>query len=484
MRAILGQKAYSLKHDIVRARAIFASRSVLIAGVLLSVVVLSLAAGYVVGADRKFVALAIFGPLAAIPAFFLISKYFRWMLLILPIAAMAIPLDIPTGTYTRIPISLVLAIVLCGVWIASMMIRKNWRLTPSPVNWPMLVFCMACTISLIWGIAWRDPILRMNIFSNFINVQIASLVTYAVSISVALLIGNFWQKEGHIKYLFGCFLFFGSLMTIFQILKIEHGILADRGLWGLWTVIPAYALLIAHPGLNWRWRVLLLALIVANLYQTMLVNLLWKSGWIPTVIAIFAATFLRSWRWFLVLVIASVLLVYVQQDFFHRMIEAELEEGADGRVGMWEINLRVVGDHWLFGTGPAGYAPYYMTYYPHDARSTHNNYLDIIAQFGVVGSIIWLWFAVASTREGLRLYRDAPPGFLKTAALTVVSGWIGAQASMFFGDWILPFAYNQTITGFKYTVYSWFFVGVLISLRHMIERQRATDRKINQTSNI
>lgn len=475
MHVIFDRQAPGLKSDRARGQSILASRWFLIASALFGVIGLSLAAGYVIGADRKIVALAIFGPIAAIPALFFISRRFRLMILLLPIAAMAIPLDIPTGTYTRIPVSLVLAMALCGIWITSMAMRKNWTLSPSPINRPMLAFCVACAISLIWGIVWRDPILRMGIFSNFINVQLASLITYSVSIGVALLIGNFLQNEGYIKYFIGCFLVLGSLMTIFQILKIEHGILADRGLWGLWTVIPAYTLLIAHPGINWRWRALLLVLIIANLYQTMLVNLLWKSGWIPTVIAIFAATFIRSWRWFLVLVIAAVVLVYVQQDFFYQMIEEELNEGADGRVGMWEINLRVVGDHWLFGTGPAGYAPYYMTYYPHDARSTHNNYLDIIAQFGVVGSVIWLWFAIASTREGLRLYHDAPPGFLKTAALTVVSGWIGAQASMFFGDWILPFAYNQTITGFKYTVYSWFFVGFLISLRHMIERQRATE---------
>lgn len=479
MRTMLNQKRHHLKSSLTARRPLPVFRSFLMVGVLLGIVGLSLAAGYVVGADRKFVALAIFGPLAAIPVFFLVSRHFTYAILSLPIAAMAIPIDIPTGTYTKIPISLVIATMLCGIWIMSMAIRNNWRLAPSPINRPMIVFCIACTISLIWGVVWRDPILRMDIFSNFIIVQIASLIAYAVSVGVALLVGNFLRNEGQVKYLIGCFLFFGSLMTIFQILRIDHRTLTDRGLWGLWTVIPAYALLIAQPRLRLRWRLLLLALIVANLYQTILINLLWKSGWIPTVIAIFAATLIRSWRWFVVLAVAVIVLVYTQQDFFNQMIETELNEGADGRIGMWEINLRVVGEHWLFGTGPAGYAPYYMTYYPYDARSTHNNYLDIIAQFGVVGSIIWLWFAFASTREGLRLYREAPPGFLKTAALTTVSGWIGAQASMFFGDWILPFAYNQTINGFKYTVYSWFFVGLLISLRQIIERHKATQTVSN-----
>jgi hypothetical protein len=120
-----------------------------------------------------------------------------------------------------------------------------------------------------------------------------------------------------------------------------------------------------------------------------------------------------------------------------------------------------------------------MTYYPHDARSTHNNYLDIIAQFGVVGSLIWLWFAAVSTIEGLRLFREAPPGFLKALALAAISGWIGAQASMFFGDWILPFAYNQTITGFKYTVYTWIWLGMLISIRTILTRQQTQENVSN-----
>jgi hypothetical protein len=41
---------------------------------------------------------------------------------------------------------------------------------------------------------------------------------------------------------------------------------------------------------------------------------------------------------------------------------------------------------------------------------------------------------------------------------------------MFLGDWILPFAYTQTIGGYKYTVYSWIFLGTLISVRQLLDR--------------
>jgi hypothetical protein len=33
---------------------------------------------------------------------------------------------------------------------------------------------------------------------------------------------------------------------------------------------------------------------------------------------------------------------------------------------------------------------------------------------------------------------------------------------------VLPFAYNQGVGGYKYTVYSWLFLGTLISIRQLM----------------
>ena len=51
---------------------------------------------------------------------------------------------------------------------------------------------------------------------------------------------------------------------------------------------------------------------------------------------------------------------------------------------------------------------------------------------------------------------------------------------MMLGDWVLPFAYNQTIAGYKYTVYSWIFLGTLIALRPLIEAQRVRSEEQSQ----
>ena len=437
--------------------------------IIISMLALSAGAGVAVGLEKMIVALLFGIPTVALVGWLLLTRKFELLVLILPVTAMIAPIDIPTGTYSRIPIALMLTIVLCVVWFATMIVRKKWSFAPTSMNRPAVVFCIVCLLSFGWSSVWRDPVINMSNFGNFTVVQVASLLTFYASIGAAVLIGNFAQSELRLKFIFYAFIVIGTIMTVTELLHVNTGtLLTINGLWGLWTVLPAFCYLILQERVRWYTRILLIGVIALNLYQTIIVNLQWKSGWIPTIIGIYVAVFLRSKKWFAVLLLATVLAGYIGREELVAMTQAEEEEGADQRLGMWEINLRVVGDHWLLGTGPAGYAVYYMSYFPEDARSTHNNYLDIIAQFGIAGTIAWFWFAIAGTLEGLRLMKIAPPGFMRVLAWTATSGWIAAQSSMFLGDWLLPFAYNQTITGFKFTVYSWIFLGTLIAIRAIL----------------
>jgi hypothetical protein len=389
--------------------------------------------------------------------------------LALPLTALALPVNLPTGTDSLIPATLLLTWVLWGVWLVSMWLRNHWQFVHSPLNRPALVFCVICCISLVWGVVWRDPVLVR--YPKFIFVQVASLLTFLASVGASFLIGNFFRTEARLKYLVGAFLVCGSLMALTQLLGVQQVILNDRGLWGTWTIIVAYGLLIAQPSMRWRWRIALICVIIILLYLALVVNSSWFSGWMPMLCAMVVATWFRSKRMFFALFVVAAICIFLSQSFFAEIIEDDYAGGTNERPLMWEQNWQLIRDHWLFGTGPAGYALYYVTYFKDFARSTHNNYMDILSQFGVAGMLAWLWLIIVSVLEGRRLFRRAPPGFLKTMLLIATSGWIAAQVAMMLGDWVLPFAYNQTITGYRYTVYSWLFLGVLISIRSILDGQ-------------
>lgn len=449
-------------------------RRVLLALVVLLLFGYSAAIGVTAGLGETRLLLALLAlPVAGIGLGFA-GHYSRFLVLILSLTALTFPIfELGTGTASRLPLSLILTLGITGMWVANMYLY-GWRLASSPLNVPLILFGIICVISLVWGNIWRDPILIR--WDDFMVTQVGALMTILASLAAGLLIGNFIDRRWQIGFILGGFLVCGTLMTFSQMLRLDQRVLNDRGLWGLWYCAPLVGLIIAQPNIRWYWRLGLVALLGLHLYHVVIVNSLWVTGWLPTIVGIAAVVFLHSRKLFftLLLIVALIggpwVVGYVTQ-----VTQDNVEEGGLERLELWAQNWRVVRDHWLFGTGPAGYAIYYMTFFRDNARSTHNNYLDILAQFGFVGLGLWLWFAGLSLWEGWRLITRAPPGLLRTTAIVATGGWFAAMASMMLGDWVLPFAYNQGIGGFKYTVYSWIFLGLLISLRQILAaEERAT----------
>ncbi len=42
------------------------------------------------------------------------------------------------------------------------------------------------------------------------------------------------------------------------------------------------------------------------------------------------------------------------------------------------------------------------------------------------------------------------------------------MVGMMLGDWVLPFAYNQTIAGFDNAAFTWILLGAMVALFHMV----------------
>ncbi|MDN5272714.1 O-antigen ligase family protein [Chloroflexus sp. MS-CIW-1] len=452
-------------------------RPLVLGGFLSGLLVYSTLIGIMFGTNRQLIGLALLALPVLIVGFTLLLYRFEWFVLILPLTGLAMrPLAVPAGNGSELPISMLLTLALSGGWILSMITRRTWQLAPSPLNKPLLAMMAICIFSVPWGLLWADPIVDWWIMGNFRLAQIASLLSFLGLLSIPLLVGRFIQHEWQIKAYLGMFIVCGLLMTAAQTFGIDHVILVDMGLWGLWFALPLAGITYLQPGIHWRWKLIGTIILCWHLWLAALRNSLWISGWLPTIVGLFIMAFLTSRRIFFILLLAFALNLAVGPGRYYveQVINDNVEEGGLDRLEIWARNLWVVRHHWLFGTGVGGYAIYNMTYFRYDARSTHNNYFDILAQFGVVGSGIWLWFAIVSLYYGWQTIWMAPVGILRTTAIVATSGWAAAQFSMMLGDWVLPFLYNQGVPGYRYTMYSWIFVGLLISIRQMIKRQTET----------
>jgi len=91
-----------------------------------------------------------------------------------------------------------------------------------------------------------------------------------------------------------------------------------------------------------------------------------------------------------------------QTSLFHTRVNQAIVGGRvdlDVRLVLWDTALRMWRDHPWFGVGPGHYDHRYRTYRPPavqlQAEFAHNDYLNVLADWGLVGSVILLLALVA-----------------------------------------------------------------------------------------
>ena len=230
----------------------------------------------------------------------------------------------------------------------------------------------------------------------------------------------------------------------------------------------ALALALFNRRLHWAWRAALLVYAAGWVYWGFVLRTSWLSGWVPAFAAVAVIAFLRSKWLFVVLVV--VIVVGAGGYYLRTQFQQEAEVSGVTRLAAYEVNWRVTSKHLLFGTGPAGYASYYMSYFPMEGMATHSNYIDIIAQTGIVGSFFILWFFVVQVWNGykLRIGLKNHGDFAESLSVAVVAGTVGCVIAMALGDWLFPFAYTQGIVGFDAAMINWFFMGSIWALSHSL----------------
>jgi O-antigen ligase len=399
---------------------------------------------------------------------------FEFGILLIPLAAGLLNFaSLPTGTQSRIVISLVVAFGLVAVWILQwIVIQKRVELIPSPVNAPVLIFMGISIVSYIWSSLLRDPVVIVP--PSFAAVQLGALAVNVSLPFLLLVVSNKFHELRWLWWLNWIVVALGALAAVSFLFNLPTAAMISNGARG---VFPAWAgaLVCAQALFNSklaRWqRAGLWVLLAALVYYYFIKIPGWFSGWFPLGLALGVVLFRRSKKLFLVAFVAGAVFVAAHPDVVTQNIIGQAQSKGDfERLSLWRNNLDLVAQHPLLGVGPAGYAPYYMTYHPQDARSTHNNYFDVLAQTGILGFAVFLWLQatlLAIGRDNCRRLANRHD-FAEAFATATLAGGAAAFAAMMLGDWVLPFAYNQTITGFDNASLTWILLGAAISLHHII----------------
>ena len=171
----------------------------------------------------------------------------------------------------------------------------------------------------------------------------------------------------------------------------------------------------------------------------------------------------------LLLVVAAVLIgwqVFLPTSVQERITmtyndSGALESSAADRVSLWEDAIELFHEDPVLGTG---FDTYEYMHRVGPYTDTHNYYLKVLVETGIIGLSLFLWFLGRGIALGYGLFRSADDQFLKGLGLGLASLIVGAVVINFFGDrWVRP-----QVTGFLWTL-----LGCAVRGQLIVEQEEA-----------
>jgi len=405
----------------------------------------------------------------------MVLTFLRWPSLGLIAAAlggMVVPLYGPSG----LNVTMVLIALLLGLWLFDMVARQHQiQLAPSRTVWPLLSFLVVAVFSLGLGqLPWLSFALHAPM-----GAQLGGLAILVLSAGAFLLVANQVQDLRWLSTITWAFLALGAMAILVRSVLPALG-LPTRNLFQtegtvffIWLVAMAFSQALFNRDLHRVWRLSLGGLVLVTIYILFVMKFADKSGWLSCFACIAAIIVARSWRAGLALIPAAALSTLY---LWTRLVSTD-EYSISTRFDAWSIMAKIIKISPIWGLGFANYY-WYTPLFPIRGYAvsfnSHNNYVDIVAQTGLVGLVCLLWFFWEVGRLGWQLREHAPSGFARAYVYGALGGLAGMLVAGMLGDWVLPFFYNLGLNGFRSSMLGFLFLGGLVSLEQILMRQTLT----------
>ena len=133
------------------------------------------------------------------------------------------------------------------------------------------------------------------------------------------------------------------------------------------------------------------------------------------------------------------------------------------RYSLWKSTAAIIKDFWESGIG-LGYlsfravTPYYIKNMA--PYHTHNTYLQVLVEFGVIGFILFLLFCLKVFTKGVKTFKHAKDKYIRIFSIAMISSFSsvmlhGIAENIFFNP--------------KIIIMFWFIIGFIIKLNLMVD---------------
>lgn len=439
-------------------------RLIVIIGMLLLTLVIARS-----GPQISMLAIVIALPILAVGGYLLVRYPPLGFLLVIAISTV-FAIDVP-------PIGLVATVLLLltGLWVVDMVVRqREINLVHTPTMTALFMFTAVVILAFIVGqLPW------FSIAQVPIDNQIGGMAIFLLSFAAFILVAHQIRDIRWLKWMVYLFLglaapavfigmrFLPGSPQLNQLLL--HPKTTGGSLFWLWLAALTFSQTLFNKKLAMKWRVALVVILVGYMYLALGRNRAWTSGWAPTFVALFVILWVARPKWAMPLTMVGIgALILLFQPIYNAVFIGDNEYSAVTRLEAWRIVGEIIKVNPILGLGPGNYYNYTLLF-PilgwYVEFNSHNNYVDIVAQTGILGLICFIWFVVAAWQLGWRLRNQVPKdGFTQAFVYGTLGGLAGSVAAGMLGDWMLPFVYNIGIYGMRSSIYAWFFLGGLVAI--------------------
>lgn len=415
-----------------------------------------------------------------------------WMPVVLVVISTLVADGVGTGTATKLTFTFLTINLWLGVWFFKMLVvDRKLSFRPTAVNWAVLVFCLVVLVSFVWSWLFVDESVSYY-FSDKVFPRAMAAVVLIISPLMILVTANSIQDVRPLRIIVWWFIGVG---LVFGTIGVATGgipaPLNSRGQFSAFVILFAAGQFFFNHKMGWLWRGVAAIPLALWFYITIGINFEWVSGWLPAVIGFAVVSILYSRKMILPLLIAAIAYVVINDSALQSFVGTESTGSGETRANAWSEAFDLSGEHFLLGTGPAGYQFYFLdrgvfSGAVGSGQLAHNNYVDIIAQLGVLGFAAWMILWLLMGYVNLRMYRSVPPdesGFIAGLKASLVAAWPVTMVSMMLGDWVTPFAYTQGLGGVDYAIWHWLLPGISLGLYllHRAGLAESTPRQISSS---
>jgi len=394
------------------------------------------------------------------------------ILAIIP-ASFVVPFEIGVSSGSSLNASMLIIVLMTGLWLLDMLvIKRQIRFVSSRTLLPLVLLIVITVLAFLNGqLPWYAFASKAPI-----TAQLGGVAIFIFSASIFLVTAHqirdvFWLKGMVWVYLALGTFFFLTLMIPrlkqYSLVIFHYGSLMS--LFWIWMLAHSFGQALFNKDLQPWQRAGLIVLSVITLYYAYTLIDGWKSGWVPGLVTLITLVVLRSKKVAMFITLGTLIALPTAIG----MLIATDQYSYDTRIEAWLIIAEIVKISPILGLGPANYY-WYTPLFPIRGYSvqfnSHNQFVDLVAQIGLLGLIAFLWILFEIGNLGLKLMGSAPEGFEKAYVYSALGGLAGVVTAAMLGDWVLPFVYNVGFTGFRSALFGWLFFGGLVALENIIEK--------------